>query len=166
MSNTLRKHKLFALAIAALVAAGSTLIAAPSASAEKASLVWYLERTYREVIDIGKEGDSVGDLTVTNGNISETRNGKAVGSYVTSQITVSVLIPGGRQDRKTDLALTVGKDTIYATSLVAANAGTPPTKRTLMAITGGTGKYSGARGQIVLRPLSDTQYKASFFFVD
>ena len=158
--------RILTLASAAMVAVGSTLVAAPTASAEKASLVWYLERTYREVIDIGKEGDSVGDLTVTNGNISETRNGKAVGSYVTSQITVSVLIPGGRQDRKSDIALNVGKDTIYATSLVAANAGTPPTKRTLMAITGGTGKYSGARGQIVLRPLSDTQYKVSFFFVN
>ena len=157
--------RILTLAAAAMVAVGSTLVTAPGASAEKASLVWYLERTFREVIDIGKEGDSVGDLTVTNGNISETRNGKAVGSYVTSQITASVLIPGGRQDRKTDLALTVGKDTIYATSLVAANAGTPPTKRTLMAITGGTGTYSGARGQIVLRPLSDTQYKVSFFFI-
>lgn len=158
--------RILTLASAAIVAVGATLVAAPSASAEKASLVWYLDRTFREVIDIGKEGDSVGDLTVTNGNISETRNGKAVGSYVTSQITVSVLIPGGRQDRKTDLALTVGNNTIYATSLVAANAGTPPTRRTLMAITGGTGKYSGARGQIVLRPLSDTQYKVSFFFVN
>jgi allene oxide cyclase len=158
--------RMFALATAAIVAVGATLVASPSASAQKADLVWYLDRTFREVIDIGKEGDSVGDLTVTNGNISETRNGKAVGSYVTSQITVSVLIPGGRQDRKTDLALTVGNNTIYATSLVAANAGTPPTRRTLMAITGGTGKYSGARGQIVLRPLSDTQYKVSFFFVN
>ena len=158
--------RILTLASAAIVAVGATLVAAPSASAEKASLVWYLDRTFREVIDIGKEGDSVGDLTVTNGNISETRNGKAVGSYVTSQITASVLIPGGRQDRKTDLALTVGNNTIYATSLVAANAGTPPTRRTLMAITGGTGKYSGARGQIVLRPLSDTQYKVSFFFVN
>lgn len=159
------RHKVITLFVAALVAAGSTLVAAPAATAEKANLVWYLDRTFREVLDIGKDGNSVGDLTVTNGNISETRGGKAVGSYVTSQITARVLIPGGREDRKTDMALSVGKDTIYATSLVAANGGTPPSKLTMFAITGGTGKYSGVRGQIALKPLSSSRYKISFFFV-
>jgi hypothetical protein len=160
------RHKVVTLVVAALVAAGSTLVAAPSATANNVSLVWYLDRTFREVIDIGKEGNSVGDLTVTNGNISETRGGKAVGTYVTSQITARVLIPGGREDRKTDLAMSVGNNTIYATSLIAANGGTPPSKLTMFAITGGTGKYAGVRGQMALKPLSASRYKISFTFVN
>lgn len=150
----------------ALVLAGLAGTAAPAAAADKADLVWYLDRTFREVVDVGAEGDTHGDITVTNGTISEVRGGKAVGSYVTSQITARVDIPGGRQDRKTDIAITVNGGTVYTTALVAANAGTSPTKTSTHAIIGGTGKYSGVAGQMVLKPLTATGYRASFYFVD
>jgi hypothetical protein len=148
------------------VAISGSLIAAPSASAAKADLVWFIDRTYREVIDIKGDGDNVGDITVTNGTISETRGGEPVGTYATSQITAAVAIPGGRQNRQSNFALMVGDNTIYTTALIAANAGTPPRKKFTYAIIGGTGEYSGVSGEVVLRPLSDTRYKVSFFFVD
>ena len=161
-SNTYRYF--VALGSAGMMVAGALLVGAPSATAAKADLVWYFDRTFREVIDVGSPGDSYGDISVTNGNVSEVRGGKAVGSYVTSQITARVNIPGGRQDRKTDIAISVNGGVIYTTALVAANAGTPPTKTTAHAIIGGTGKYSSVSGEMILKPLSATRYKVSFFF--
>ena len=148
------------------MAAGTAIIAAPSANAAKADLVWYFDRTFREVIDVGGEGASHGDITVTNGNVSEVKGGKAVGSYTTSQITTRVLIPGGREDRKTDISISVDDGVIYTTAIVAANGGTPPTKTAAHAIIGGTGKYSGVSGEMILTPLNASRYKVSFFFVD
>ncbi len=166
MNTRKANARLTAIITAALVSISGSLIAAPSASAAKADLVWFIDRTYREVIDVKGDGDNVGDITVTNGTISETRNGEPVGTYATSQITVAVAIPGGRQNRQTTLALTVGDSTTYTTALIAANAGTPPRTKFVHAIIGGTGKYSGVRGQVVLRPLSDTTYRVAFFLVD
>lgn len=166
MTTTTTYRKLIAFATAGFIAAGSILITAPSANAAKADLVWYFDRTFREVIDVGTQGDSHGDITVTNGNVSEVRGGKAVGAYATSQITASVLIPGGRQNRKTDISITIADSAIYTTALVTANAGTPPATTIAHAIIGGTGKYSGVRGEMILKPLSATRYKVSFFFVD
>ena len=128
--------------------------------------MWFIDRTFREVIDIKGDGDNVGDITVTNGTVSETRGGEPVGTYATSQITAAIAIPGGRQNRQTTLAFSVGNDTIYTTALVSANAGTAPQTKITHAIIGGTGKYSGARGEVVLRPLTDTRYRVAFFFVD
>ena len=166
MTSRIFPRRFIALAAAALIAAGASLIAAPGASAAKADLVVYFDRTFREVIDVGTQGSSHGDITVTNGNVSKTPGGKSVGSYSTSQITASVLIPGGRENRKTDIGITVGKGVIYTTALVAANAGTAPTSTTAHAIIGGTGRYAGVSGELVLKPVSATRYKASFFFTD
>jgi hypothetical protein len=165
MTSSLQR-KLVALLTTMLVAAGVTLVAAPGAHAAKADLVWYFDRTFREVIDIGATGDSHGDVTVTHGNVTEVAGGAAVGAYVTSQLTAFIAIPGGRQSRKTDISIKMGKGVIYTTALVEANAGTPPTKTTAHAIIGGTGKYSGVSGEIILKPLSATRYKVSFFFVN
>ena len=166
MRRLSNKSRFATLITAALVAISGSLIAAPSASAAKADLVWFIDRTFREVIDIKGDGDNVGDITVTNGTVSETRGGEPVGTYATSQITAAVAIPGGRQNRQTTLAFSVGNDTIYTTALVSANAGTAPQTKITHAIIGGTGKYSGARGEVLLRPLTDTRYRVAFFFVD
>jgi hypothetical protein len=90
MNTPKTKARITAIITAALVAISGSLIAAPSASAAKADLVWFIDRTYREVIDIKGDGDNTGDITVTNGTISETRGGEAVGTYATSQITAAV----------------------------------------------------------------------------
>lgn len=166
MTSSTVIRRLVTLSTAAILAMGSAVLAAPQSSAAEADLVWYFDRTFREVIDVGGTGDTHGDITVTNGGVSETRGGKAVGSYVTSQLTASIAIPGGRQDRKTDISIKVGRGVIYTTALVAANAGTPPRTTSAHAIIGGTGKYAGVSGEMILKPLSDTRYKVSFYFVD
>ncbi len=166
MNSSTTPRKIIALAAALFMSIGTAVIAAPSANAAKADLVWYFDRTFREVIDVGDQGNTHGDITVTNGNVSEVRGGKAVGSYTTSQIAVRVLIPGGREDRKTDIAISVNGGVIYTTAIVAANGGTPPTKTSAHAIIGGTGQYSGVSGEIILKPLSGSRYKVNFYFVD
>jgi hypothetical protein len=166
MKSSSTQQKIIGLIAAAFMAAGTAIIAAPSASAGQADLVWYFDRTFREVIDVGAEGPSHGEITVTNGNVSEVRGGKSVGTYTTSQITARILIPGGREDRKTDIAISVNGGVIYTTAIVAAKGGTPPTKTSAHAIIGGTGKYSGASGEVILKPLNASRYKVSFFFID
>lgn len=166
MTRLSNRSRFATLITTALVAISGSVIAAPTASAAKADLVWFIDRTYREVIDIKGDGDNTGDITVTNGTVSETRGGEPVGTYATSQITAAVAIPGGRQSRQTTVAFSVGNNTIYTTALVSANASTPPQTKITHAIIGGTGKYSGARGEMILRPLSDTRYKVSWYFVD
>ncbi len=58
------------------------------------------------------------------------------------------------------------EDISYTVGIKAANAGLPPENRFVRAIIGGTGKYSGARGEVVVRPISTTEFKYSFFFVN
>jgi hypothetical protein len=160
------KSRIATLITAALVAISGSLIAAPAATAAKADFVWYLNRDFRETIDIKGDGNTAGDITVANGTISETRGGKAVGTYAIVGVEATLNIPGGRIDRSVNTALTVGKSTIYLTTLVATNAGLPPKNSFAHAIIGGTGKYSGARGEVVVKPLSDSRFKYSFYFVD
>ena len=159
------QHKFIALLTTVLVTAGVTLVAAPAAHAAQADLVWYFDRTVREVIDVGAASHSRGDITVTNGKVTEVPGGTSVGTYSTTQITANVLVPGGEQERKTDISIKVGKGVIYTTALVTASAGTPPTSTTTHAIIGGTGKYSGVSGEMILKPISATRYKLSFYFV-
>ena len=160
------KSRFAALITAALVAISGSVIAAPSASAAKADFVWFLDRDFRETVDVKGDGITAGDITIANGTISETRGGKDVGTYALVGVEATLNIPGGRIDRSVNTALTVGKSTIYLTTLVATNAGVPPTNTFKHAIIGGTGKYSGARGEVVVKPLSDSRFKYSFYLVD
>lgn len=162
----MNKSRFATLITATLVAISGSLIAAPAAFAAKADLVWYLDRNFREIVDIKGDGNSHGDITVANGTISRTKGGKAIGSYALVGVYVTVNIPGGITDRSVNQAMTIGKSTIYTTTLVSTNAGLPPAETFTHAIIGGTGKYSGARGEVVVKPLSDSRFKYSFYFVD
>ena len=155
-----------ALALAGCASSGDS--ANGPATAETVAteeLVWYFERTYREVIDVGVSGDSHGDITVTNGGVSSELDGEVVGSYATTQISARVGKADGSQDRKTDISVSMDGSTIYTTSLVTATPGTPPTEKTAHAIVGGTGTYAGARGEMILEPLSAESYKVTFYFI-
>jgi len=158
-------------AVAALALAGCASSADPasapatSETATSEELVVFFERSYREVIDVGVSGDSHGDITVTNGGVSSELGGEVVGSYATTQISANVGKSDGSQDRKTDISVSVSGSTIYTTSLVTAAPGTPPTEETRHAIIGGTGSYAGARGEMILEPLTSTSYKVTFYFI-
>lgn len=139
---------------------------AHAAKAPKPDLVWYLGSPDRSVVDLPPTGPSLGDITVTNGDVTEVPGKIAIGFYSTNQTTVRVNIPGGREIRDVDLALSVPDGFIYATALIRANSGTPPTKAQTFAIVGGTGKYSGVAGQAIHSGFTAQGSKIAFYFVN
>lgn len=157
---------------AAVISATVALVGisvAPAAHAAKApqpNLVWYLGSPDRSVVDLPPTGPSLGDITVTNGDVSELPGKTSIGFYSTNQTTVRVNIPGGREIRDVDLAISAPGGFIYATALIRANSGTPPTKAQSFAIVGGTGKYSGVSGQAIHSGFTAQGSKIQFFFVN
>lgn len=157
---------------AAVISATVALVGiavAPAAHAAKApqpNLVWYLGSPDRSVVDLPPTGPSLGDITVTNGDVSELPGKISIGFYSTNQTTVRVNIPGGREIRDVDLAISAPGGFIYATALIRANSGTPPTKAQTFAIVGGTGKYSGVSGQAIHSGFTAQGSKIEFFFVN
>jgi hypothetical protein len=157
---------------AAVISATVALVGisvAPAAHAAKApqpDLVWYLGSPDRSVVDLPPTGPSLGDITVTNGDVSELPGKISIGFYSTNQTTVRVNIPGGREIRDVDLAISAPGGVIYATALIRANSGTPPTKAQTFAIVGGTGKYSGVSGQAIHSGFTAQGSKIEFFFVN
>ena len=157
---------------AAVISATVALIGisvAPAAHAAKApqpDLVWYLGSPERSVVDLPPTGPSLGDITVTNGDVSELPGKISIGFYSTNQTTVRVNIPGGREIRDVDLAISAPGGVIYATALIRANSGTPPTKAQTFALVGGTGKYSGVSGQAIHSGFTAQGSKIEFFFVN
>ena len=164
MNSSVTLRKAIALTAAGFLAAGTALIAAPGASAAKADLVWYLSSPERTVVDLPPTGPSIGDITVSNGDVTEVPGKIAVGFYTTSQVTVRVNIPGGREIRDVDLAISAPGGVIYLTSIIRANSGTPPTKAQTFAIIGGTGKYEGVAGQAIHSGFNAQGSKIAFFF--
>ena len=157
---------------AAVISATVALVGisvAPVAQAAKApqpDLVWYLGSPDRSVVDLPPTGPSLGDITVTNGDVSELPGKVSIGFYSTNQTTVRVNIPGGREIRDVDLAISAPGGVIYATALIRANSGTPPTKAQTFALVGGTGKYSGVSGQAIHSGFTAQGSKIEFFFVN
>lgn len=157
---------------AAVISATVALVGisvAPVAQAAKApqpDLVWYLGSPERSVVDLPPTGPSLGDITVTNGDVSELPGKISIGFYSTNQTTVRVNIPGGREIRDVDLAISAPGGVIYATALIRANSGTPPTKAQTFALVGGTGKYSGVSGQAIHSGFTAQGSKIEFFFVN
>ena len=158
------------LARVALSALTVTLLAAtlsPAAHAAKApqpNLVWYLGTPDRSVVDLPPTGPSIGDITVTNGNLTELPGSAPIGYYTTNQSTVRVDIPGGREIRDVDMAISAPGGVIYATALIRANSGTPPTQSQTFAIVGGTGKYQGVSGQLIHSGFTAQGSRVAFYF--
>lgn len=157
------------LATAGLLALIASSVVAPQASAAKnpkPDLVWYLGSPTRTVIELGDNGPSVGDITVAYGEMSEVQGKDVIGTYANTQITIRTNLPGGREIRDVDLSLTVPGGAIYATALIKANAGAPPTQAQVFAIIGGTGKYESVSGQAIHSGFTATGSKISLYFSD
>jgi len=162
MLKNLRRGALAALTISLIAVTVSPV--AHAAKAPQPNLVWYLSSPDRSIVDLPPTGPSIGDITVTNGDVTELPGKTAIGFYTTNQTTVRVNIPGGREIRDVDLAISAPGGFIYATALIRANSGTPPTKAQAFAIVGGTGKYSGVSGQAIHSGFTAQGSKIEFFF--
>ena len=132
----------------ALTTAGLLLIPAFPAAASQDLTLRFGSPT-RTVIDLGSPGATVGDITVTSGQVSSSKSVRKSGSYSTNQITVQMDVPANRETRKVDLSIDLNDGEIFATGLIVADIGSPPAKKQHFAITGGTGAYAGISGTIL-----------------
>ena len=123
----------------ALTVAGLVVFSLPAVAAEKLQLV---ERAETDAtLDLGTKGDSVGDLLTFANPIYDAANKVKVG---TDQGYCVRVVAGKSWECFWTLLLKDGQITIEGPFFDAGDS--------VMAVTGGTGKYAGARGSLKLHP--------------
>jgi len=116
-----------------------TLLTLPAFAAEQLKVV---ERPVGETtIDLGAKGDSVGDLLVFANGVFDAANKTQIGSDQGSCVRTVV---GKSWECFWTLTLKAGQITVEGPFMDEGDS--------LFAITGGTGKYAGAKGSMKLHP--------------
>jgi hypothetical protein len=119
------------------------LAALPAMAAERIVVV---ERPVDETtVDLGAKGDSVGDLLVFANKIYDAGNKREIGS---DQGYCVRTVVGKSWECFWTLTLKAGQITVEGPFMDAGDS--------LMSVTGGTGKYSGAKGSMKLHPRDAT----------
>ena len=107
--------------------------------------------TTETVIDLGEEGDSIGDLLAFSNAVYDEGNESEVG---TNQGSCVRTVPGEAWECMFTIILDEGHLTVAGPLY-----DTGPSE---LAITGGTGAYSTARGQMRLEATSETESRFTF----
>ena len=136
-----------------LMLAGAILIAGTaSAHAETIKLV---ERATTDVVtDIGASGDSAGDLLTFANEIYDDKNAKLVGSDNGWCIRTAV---GRAWECTWTLSLATGQITVQGPFLDAGDS--------VLAVTGGTGKYATTKGEMKLHARDAKGSEYDFVYV-
>jgi allene oxide cyclase len=122
-----------------IVALSATLLALPAFAAEQIKLV---ERPVGETtIDLGAKGDTVGDMLVFANGIFDSANRVQLGS---DQGYCVRTIVGKSWECFWTLSLKAGQITVEGPFMDEGDS--------LFTVTGGTGKYAGAKGSMKLHP--------------
>jgi hypothetical protein len=130
----------FSTRIAALAA---TLATMQALAAERIKVV---ERPVGETtVDLGAKGDSVGDLLVFANGVYDAANKRQVGN---DQGYCVRTVVGKSWECFWTLTLKAGQITVEGPFLDAGDS--------LLVVTGGTGKYAGAKGSLELHPRDAT----------
>jgi hypothetical protein len=114
-------------------------------------LVFVERATSDTAIDLGDEGDSIGDLLAFANDVYDESNTEQVG---TDQGSCVLTIPGEAYDCLWTLTLDEGQLMVQGPFLTKEDS--------VLAITGGTGAYAGARGEMTLHALSDTEFQFTY----
>jgi hypothetical protein len=122
-----------ALAGAVLIASGS------SAFAKNVELKLVEHATSDTITDVGAKNDSAGDVLTFANDIYDAANAKKVGS---DNGWCMRTVPGKMWECFWTLSLDAGQITVEGPFLDAGDS--------VLAVTGGTGKYSGVRGDMAL----------------
>ena len=122
-----------------IVALAATLAAMPAFAAEQIKVV---ERPVGETtVDLGAKGDSIGDMLVFANGVFDSANKIQVGS---DQGYCVRTIVGKSWECFWTLTLKAGQITVEGPFMDEGDS--------LFTITGGTGKYAGAKGSMKLHP--------------
>lgn len=126
-----------------MLALAAALVALPAFAKEQIVVV---ERPVGETtVDLGAKGDSVGDLLVFANKVYDAGNKSQVG---TDQGYCVRTIVGKSWECFWTLTLAAGQITVEGPFLDTGDS--------LMVVTGGTGKYAGAKGSMKLHPRDAT----------
>src|SRR5580700_4711731 len=126
-----------------LAALATALLALPAFAAEQIKVV---ERPVGETtVDLGAKGDSIGDMLVFANGVFDAANKTQVGS---DQGYCVRTIVGKSWECFWTLTLAAGQITVEGPFLDTGDS--------LMVVTGGTGKYAGAKGSMKLHPRDAT----------
>ena len=126
-----------------VLAAAAALSSMPALAAEQIVVV---ERPAGETtVDLGAKGDSVGDLLVFANKVYDASNKTQVGSD--NGYCVRTVV-GKSWECFWTLTLKAGQITVEGPFMDSGDS--------LLAVTGGTGKYAGARGSMKLHPRDPT----------
>jgi len=140
MTSTSRTTPAHRLSTALLVAGATVLLAAMPARAAQMEHLNLVERaTSDTVIDNGDKGDSAGDLLTFANDIYDEADANKVGSDNGWCIRV---VAGKSWECFWTLTLADGQITVEGPFLDAGDS--------VLAVTGGTGKYAGVRGEMAL----------------
>jgi hypothetical protein len=136
---------------ATAIAAGASLAAPPAMAAERIAVV---ERPVGETtVDLGAKGDSIGDLLVFANKIYDAGNKVQVGS---DQGYCVRTVVGKSWECFWTLMLKAGQITVEGPFMDEGDS--------LMTVTGGTGKYAGAKGSMKLHPRDATPTGYDFLY--
>jgi allene oxide cyclase len=121
-------------------------------TAGQASTVIVVERaTTDTVIDQGEEGDSIGDLLAFGNAVYDEANETELG---TSQGSCVRTVPGEAWECMFTVVLNEGQISVAGPFYDAGSS--------VFSITGGTGAYSTARGQMRLEAISEAEFRFTF----
>ena len=142
-----RMHLGAALAVAALALAG-TASADTGGHAKTISLVEADKTLQPTFVDTGKPGPSAGDMAVIHDGVL--RNGAPAGSY--NQVCTVAALGSSPFTSESEC---VGSITLKDGTITMAGPFVPAKAEQSAAITGGTGAYRTARGEVVVRAEAD-----------
>ncbi|MFM1964667.1 MAG: hypothetical protein RL134_392 [Actinomycetota bacterium] len=115
-------------------------------------------------VDYG-DAKGIGNLTVTQGTVSDTSGGKAG----TLTMVMRVVAPSPKKDaelRDTQIQVDLKGGQIFAQAVNEDPKGKLPETLHIMPVTGGTGAYASARGTLLMRKVGDKQLLAYDLFVE
>jgi hypothetical protein len=122
-----------------IAALGSALLTLPAYAAERIKVV---ERPVGETtVDLGAKGDSIGDMLVFANGVFDAANKMQVGS---DQGYCVRTVVGKAWECFWTLTLKAGRITVEGPFMDEGDS--------LFTVTGGTGKYAGAKGSMKLHP--------------
>src|SRR3954471_7681309 len=118
------------------------------------TLVLWATETQSESLDLGDPGTTLGDRDVFTDDVSRTRGGRVIGFDGGECTSVRIDEPTYSQTRQCIVTLSLPRGQLTAQGLYTATGDELPAPFTF-AITGGTGKYIGATGQVRVRLFAD-----------